>query len=104
VSAKDLISVFEAINMAEAEMINAALKGAGIEAFIEKTPSPLDGLTAIGEGTEVMVREEDEEKALQVIEDYLAEMDMAEDGELDEEFGDDDDLLDDDEEEAEDDK
>jgi len=84
--AQDLVSVFEAINMAEAEMINMALKAAGIQAAVEKTASPLDGLTSIGEGTEVMVREEDEEKALQVIEDYLAEMDLA-----DEDIGDDED-------------
>lgn len=80
----DLVSVFEAMNMAEAQMIADALKAAGISSLVEQTASPLDGLTSIGEGTEVRVKAEDEDRAIQLIEDYLAEMDMNDEG-IDEE-------------------
>lgn len=69
----DLITVYEAIHLAEAEAIHQALETEGIRAYVEQTPSPLDGLTTIGEGTEVMVLQDDETRARQIVERYLAE-------------------------------
>ncbi|MBI1371952.1 MAG: hypothetical protein GC159_04215 [Phycisphaera sp.] len=69
----DLINIYEASHLAEAEMIHQALESAGIKAYVEQTASPLDGLTAAGEGTDVMVRSDDADRAREVIEQYLAE-------------------------------
>lgn len=69
----DLITVYEAIHLAEAEAIHQALEAEGIRAFVEQTASPLDGLTTIGEGTEVMVLQDNEARARQIIDRYLAE-------------------------------
>jgi len=70
---KDLINIYEAAHMAEAEMVRQALQRAGIEAIVDKTASPFDGLTAAGEGTDVMVSHDDAERARQVIEQHLVE-------------------------------
>lgn len=83
---KDLVHVYEALNLAEAEAIHQALEAEGIEAYVDQTASPLDGLADIGEGTEVMVREDDAEHAQQVIERYLAQQEQG--PAIDEEDGD----------------
>lgn len=69
----NLVKVYEARHEAEAHMIHEALDAAGIEAYVEQTPSPLDGLTTIQEGTEVQVRAADANRAVQIIETFLAE-------------------------------
>ena len=69
----DLFTIYEAATFAEAESIHQTLADEGVDAWVEQTPSPLDGLTNIGEGTEIMIRQHDEQKARRIIERYLAE-------------------------------
>lgn len=68
-----LFTVYTAPTFSEAEMIHQALDEAGISAFIEQTPSPLDGLNTINQGTPVMVREDDAEEARRVVDAFLTE-------------------------------
>jgi len=70
----ELLTVYEAPNLAEAEMIHQRLEDAEIEAWVDQTASPLDGLDSMGgQGTPVMVREEDAEQARQIIDRFLEE-------------------------------
>lgn len=69
----DLVSVYQADDLFQAELIHQRLADAGIDAFVEPTASPLDGLTTINQGTDVMVREDDAPQAKQIIEGFLAE-------------------------------
>jgi len=63
----DPVQVYDAANGAEAALIRAELAEHDIEAFIDTTPSPLDGLTFMGQGTPVFVRSEDAEKARRIV-------------------------------------
>lgn len=71
--ADQLFNVYTAPTFNEAEMIHQALEDAGIRAFIEQTPSPLDGLTSIGQGTPVMVSDADADSAQRVLQEFFAE-------------------------------
>ena len=68
-----LVKVYEANNAMEAQMLHQRLAEEGINAYVEQTPSPLDGLTAINEGTEVQVRAADAVRAIHIVERFLAE-------------------------------
>jgi hypothetical protein len=66
---KDFVKVYDASNAAEAEMIRQALEDAGIRAYIDTTPSPLDGLIAMGQGIPVLVVGDKADEAVGVIEE-----------------------------------
>ena len=72
-TADNLVKIYEAQHEAEAELIHHALAAEGIEAYVEQTASPLDGLTVIHEGTEVQVRAADAPQAAKIVERFLAE-------------------------------
>jgi len=69
----ELVVVYEAIDLPQAEMVHQALEAAGIDAWVEQTPSPLDGLTVMNQGTHVRVRQDDAGRAQQRIAEFLAE-------------------------------
>ncbi|MDH3584634.1 MAG: DUF2007 domain-containing protein [Phycisphaerae bacterium] len=69
----DLIVIYRAPHLPDAEMIHQALEAEGIRAFVEPTASPLDGLDAMAQGTPVMVLADDAERARQVIDKFLDE-------------------------------
>lgn len=71
--ADQLFNVYTAPTFSEAEMIHQALEAAGIRTFIEQTPSPLDGLNSINQGTSVMVNADDADNAQRVLKEFLAE-------------------------------
>jgi hypothetical protein len=66
----ELVKVYDATNAAEAELIREALQEAGIHAYVGNIPSPLDGLTAMGQGIAILVSEDRLEDAGKVIENF----------------------------------
>ena len=68
-----LVSIYQSQDLPEAELLHQRLADAGIDAFVEKTASPLDGLTAANQGTHVRVREDDADRARQIIDAFIAE-------------------------------
>ena len=70
----ELQTIYEATSLAEAEMIHQRLEEAEIEAWVDQTASPFDGLDAMGgQGTPIMVREEHAEKARAIVDRFLEE-------------------------------
>lgn len=67
-----MVNIYEASNEAVAEMVRDALREHDIPAEIDNIPNPLDGLTAMGQGTAVFVMEDQAERAREVISDWLA--------------------------------
>ncbi len=67
------VKVYDAENGPAAELLREALEAEGIEAAIDTIPSPLDGLTAMGQGTPIFVGAHDAERALEVINTALTE-------------------------------
>jgi len=67
----DPVKLYDADNAAEAELIREDLQEHDIEAMIDNQPSPLDGLTSMGQGTPVFVSRSDYDKASQVLDRYL---------------------------------
>lgn len=67
------VNVYESATMGEAELVRQSLEQAGIEAMIDQMPSPLDGLSAIHQGTSVLVRPSDEKRASAVVREWMAE-------------------------------
>lgn len=67
----DPVHVFDADNMAEAELLREELNAAGISARIDSTLSPLDGLTSMGQGTPVYVDAADADQAARIIEQFV---------------------------------
>lgn len=65
------VKVYDADNGVQAELLRSALEAAGIEATVDNTPSPLDGLTAMGQGTPIFVGANDATQARQVIDEAL---------------------------------
>lgn len=61
------VKVYDADNGPQAELIREALEAADIDATIDTTPSPLDGLTAMGQGTPIFVGRNDLKRARDVI-------------------------------------
>lgn len=66
-------NVYEANQAAEAEMVHQALEREGIEAIIDPVASPLDGLTAINQGTSVLVRPSDAARAAEIVREWMAQ-------------------------------
>ncbi len=69
----NLAKVFDADNGAEAELIREALEAAGLSVTIENQPSPLDGLTAMGQGTPVYVAADQVDQANAIIGKFIEE-------------------------------
>jgi hypothetical protein len=67
----DPVKLYDADNGAEAELIREDLEAHGIEAMVDNTPSPLDGLTAMGQGTPVFVSRDDYDKASDMLDRFL---------------------------------
>ena len=67
---QNYVKIYDASNTAEAEMIRQAMEEAGIRAYIDTTPSPLDGLTAMGQGIPVLVEGDKADEAVNVIEEF----------------------------------
>jgi len=67
----DPVKLYDADNAADAELIREDLEEHGIEAMIDNQPSPLDGLTSMGQGTPVFVSRSDYDKASEVLDRYL---------------------------------
>jgi len=70
---EDLVSVYEAWNLAEAQLLADRLEGRGIRAFLDNTDSPLDGLVAGDQTIGVRVLPADADRARPVVEGFLAE-------------------------------
>lgn len=68
---RELVQAYSADNMAQAELIRQELEAAGIEAVVRSTPSPLDGLTSIDQGTPILVRVADAKRAEKVVEAFF---------------------------------
>jgi hypothetical protein len=77
----DYTKVFDADNMAEAELIREALEEAQIDARIEDQVSPLDGLTAMGQGTPIYVPADQLAQAEEVIDKFVDESSATDDEE-----------------------
>lgn len=73
------VKVYDADHGAQAEMLREALADADIPAFVEDIPSPLDGLTSMGQGTPIFVDEDHATKARQVIERFFADRSESDD-------------------------
>ncbi len=65
------VKVYDANNAADAELIREQLANAEIECYIDATPSPLDGLTAMGQGTPIFVDESQYNHAIEVVNNWL---------------------------------
>lgn len=63
----DLIVVFEAETLMEAQLVSNGLEQAGIQSFIDNTDSPLDGLISAGQLKLVRVLPKDAQQAKQVV-------------------------------------
>ena len=82
----DLVDVFEAENVMEAQLLTTRLEEAGIKSFIDNDDSPLDGLTAGDQMVIVRVLPKDVPQARKVAEEFLSE--KMEDVDFDELIGD----------------
>lgn len=69
----ELVSVYQAQTLPEAELLHQRLTDEGIDSFVEQTASPFDGLVGANQGTHVRVRKQDQERARGVMEIFLAE-------------------------------
>ncbi|MEX2672827.1 MAG: DUF2007 domain-containing protein [Phycisphaeraceae bacterium] len=67
------VNVYEAAGMGEAEMVHQALENEGIQATIDQIASPFDGLTSINQGTSVLVRKSDADRATEIVRQWMAE-------------------------------
>jgi hypothetical protein len=79
-----LVRVFDTEQESEAMVVRGLLESAGIEADMTSLDAPQDILPGVG-GTVILVREEDAERARQLIEEYrqspgdeTAEFDISE--------------------------
>ena len=71
----DLVSIYEAESFADAELIHQYLQDEGIDAWVDQTPSPLDGLNTAHQSPHIRVRESDARRAGEMIQSYLADRD-----------------------------
>ena len=69
----DLVDVYEANTLADAQLLVTRLEEVGIESFVDNTDSPFDGLTAMLQQKIVRVLPNAEVQARQVVEKYVAE-------------------------------
>jgi hypothetical protein len=71
--------IYDADNGAEAEVLREALEAEGIDAALDLTPGPLDGLTAMGQGVPIYVGANDLEKARAIIREATSHWGDSED-------------------------
>lgn len=69
----DLVTIYEAGSLPEAEMLSDRLESAGVRNYVGNDDSPLDGLVAGEQTVAVMVLPQDANKARGVVEAFLAE-------------------------------
>jgi len=69
----DLVDIFEADTLAEAQLLVSRLDDAGIKSFIDNDDTPLDGLTAAEQYKIVRVLPTDATKARAIADAFLAE-------------------------------
>jgi len=71
----DLVLVYEADTLVEAQLLSQKLEEYGVESYIDHTGSPLDGLVAADQVKEVRVLPRDVDKAREVVGLFEAEHD-----------------------------
>ena len=69
----DLVDIFEAETLVEAQLLVSRLTDAGIKSFIDNDDTPLDGLTAAEQYMIVRVLPADATKARAIADEFLAE-------------------------------
>jgi len=69
----DLVDVYQAASVSEAQLLKDRLSSEGIEAFLDNTDSPLDGLTAANQYIVVRVLPADAGRAREVAAAFAAE-------------------------------
>ncbi len=84
--ADDLVDIFEAENVMEAQLLSSRLEEANIKSFIDNDDSPLDGLTAGDQMVIVRVLPKDAPAARKLADEFLAE--KLEDVDFDDLIGD----------------
>ncbi|MFA7237787.1 MAG: DUF2007 domain-containing protein [Phycisphaeraceae bacterium] len=67
----EMVKLYDAENGAEAELIREELAANDIRAFVDNMPSPLDGLTSMGQGTPIFVNARDFDRAEAILDEYL---------------------------------
>jgi hypothetical protein len=70
---EDLVDIFEATTLAQAQLLVQRLDEAGIKTFVDNTDSPFDGLTAADQYKVVRVLPTDAEKAGEIAKVFAAE-------------------------------
>lgn len=70
---QDLAAVYEAATLMEAQLLVSRLEEAGIEAFVDQTDSPLDGLTAAYQTKIVRVLPENQAQAQAIAQEFQRE-------------------------------
>ena len=68
---RDVVVVYTAENMPQAEMLRQELESVGIQAMVEPTASPLDGLSVIDQGTPVLVHAEHAPRAREIVQQFF---------------------------------
>lgn len=79
----DIVTIYQAQTLAEAEMFADQLADADIRSFIANDESPLDGLTSAEQGVIVSVLGRDVDRARAVAESFVAEHDATTDTDAD---------------------
>ena len=69
----DLVDVYDAGSLIEGTLLRDRLEGEGIQAFLDNTDSPLDGLTAGEQTIPVRVLPDDADRARPIVEAFIAE-------------------------------
>lgn len=69
----DLVDVYEAQTLMQAQLLSDRLKSEGIESFIDHTDSPLDGLLAADQVKIVRVLPTDVDHARMIVAEFQAE-------------------------------
>jgi len=69
----DLVNVYEAENLMDAELISGRLEEAGIKAYVDNTDGPLAGLTAANQVQVVRVLPQDRDKAAKIVKEFEEE-------------------------------
>ena len=78
---EDLVDIYETDTLADAQLLVARLEESGIDAFVDNSDSPFDGLTAMQQQKIVRVLPNAESQARQVVEQYVSERNSSADEE-----------------------
>ena len=68
---KGVTIVYQAQHMPEAQMLQNALEAEGIDVVVEQTASPFDGVIGANQGTGVMVKDEDVDRARLIVAEFV---------------------------------